>query len=541
MNQSVLQRSYWPADESRSIRNISIGEALAQAANAVPDRLALVEVVPSSMESPVKSARTNREWTFHQLHSDARRCACWLSTRFSKGDRVCVWAPNVPEWVLLQYGAALSGLVLVTANPALKPSELRYVIKQSQSRALFHLDQFRGVDTGSIARQLEEIGIQRYSFEGWLEEVRGTTESALPGVDPDWPAQIQYTSGTTGQPKGALLRHRALVTNAGYVAERAGLDGSVLVSPMPLFHTAGSVMSVLGSVTTHSTLVLPLFFEPSLVLDAVAQWRAQVVFGVPTMLLAMIEQVKLVPRDLASLRATLSGGAPVPPELHKRVREVLKTPLMTVYGQTELSPIVSQTTFEDTEDKRIHTVGKPLWNVGVRIADPATFEVLPLESEGEIQARGYQTMIEYFDKPEETHEAITSDGWLRTGDLGKMDSSGYLQVTGRLKDMIIRGGENIYPVEIEACLIRHPDIVDAAVFGVPDTKWGEVVAAAVRMRSDSKTTAEALITHCREAMASHKAPTLWFSCTEFPLTASGKVQKFKLREALTNGALQPLS
>jgi fatty-acyl-CoA synthase/long-chain acyl-CoA synthetase len=387
---------------------------------------------------------------------------------------------------------------------------------------------------------MEEIGIQRYSFEGWLEEVQGTTEVVLPDVDPARPAQIQYTSGTTGQPKGALLRHRALVTNASYVAERAGLDGSALVSPIPLFHTAGSVMSVLGSVTTRSTLILPLLFEPSLVLDAIAKWQAQVVFGVPTMLLAVIEQVKSAPRDLSSLRATLSGGAPVPPELHKRVREVLKTRLMTVYGQTELSPIVSQTTFEDPEDKRIHTVGRPLWNVEVRVADPAGFEALPLESEGEIQVRGYQTMIEYFDQPEETRETITNDGWLRTGDLGTMDASGYLRVTGRLKDMIIRGGENLYPVEIEACLVRHPDIADAAVFGVPDPKWGEVVVAAVRIRPDSNTTAEVLMAHCRTAMAPHKTPTRWFSCAEFPLTASGKVQKFKLREALANGALHPL-
>lgn len=540
MDQLALQASYWPADEQRRIHNISIGEALARAASAVPDRLALVEVAPPSMQSAVGSERTNREWTFHQLHRDARHCASWLSARFSKGDRVCIWAPNVPEWVILQYGAALSGLVLVTANPALNPLELRYVIEQSRSRALFHLEQFRGVNTGSVARQMEETGIQRHSLEGWLEDLRRTPEADLSEVDPSLPAQIQYTSGTTGRPKGALLRHQALVTNAGYVAERAGLDGSVLVSPMPLFHTAGSVMSVLGSVMTRSTLVLPLFFESSLVLDAVARWRAKVVFGVPTMLLAMIEQQKVSARELSSLRAALSGGAPVAPELHKRVREAFKIPLLTVYGQTELSPIVSQTSFEDREDKRVHTVGKPLWNVEVRIADPVTSELLPLESEGEIQVRGYQTMIEYFDKPEETQETITNDGWLRTGDLGKMDSSGYLQVTGRLKDMIIRGGENIYPVEIEACLIRHPDVTDVAVFGVADPKWGEIVAAAVRMKQDSKTGAEALVTHCRETMAPHKSPTLWFRCAEFPLRASGKVQKFKLKEALTTGALRPL-
>ncbi|WP_454620871.1 AMP-binding protein [Bradyrhizobium cenepequi] len=541
MNEKTLRESYWAADGSRAILDISIGEALAGTVAKVPERIALIEIVPPPMGSPVGASSTQRSWTYGELYSDARRCANWLLARFACGDRICVWAPNVPEWIVLQYGAALSGMVLVTANPALKSSELEYVLRQSRSTALFHLEQFRGVDTGAVAREMEHLGIRRYSFEGWLADVRSTPDAALPNIDPAHPAQIQYTSGTTGRPKGALLHHRGLITNASYVAARTGLDASVLVSPMPLFHTAGSVMSVLGCLTSQSTLILPLLFEPATVLAAVEQMRGEVVFGVPTMLLALVESIKSAPRNLSSLRASASGGAPVPPELHRRVKDALGTPLLTVYGQTELSPIVSQTSFDDPEDKLVYSSGRPLWNVEVRIADPIGLTVLPLGAEGEIQARGYQTMIEYFDDPEETRRTITPDGWLRTGDLGTMDSAGYLQVTGRLKDMIIRGGENIYPVEIEACLLRHPDVTDVAVFGAPDEKWGEVVAAAVRLSKGSSASVDELTAYCRETMAPHKAPSLWFGCTEFPLTASGKVQKFRLREALADGSLQKLS
>ena len=218
----------------------------------------------------------------------------------------------------------------------------------------------------------------------------------------------------------------------------------------------------------------------------------------------------------------------------------LGLPVVTVFGQTELSPIVAQTSVDDPETELVHTVGKPLWNVEVRIADPIDLQVRPIGIEGEIQARGYQTMIGYFDAPEDTRQPITADGWLRTGDLGTLDERGYLRVTGRLKDMIIRGGENIYPVEIEACLQQHPDVTDVAVFGAPDEKWGEVVAAVVRLSPNASGCAEKLIEHCRGAMAHHKSPTLWFTCDQFPLTASGKVQKFRLREALAAGALDKL-
>ena len=275
-------------------------------------------------------------------------------------------------------------------------------------------------------------------------------------------------------------------------------------------------------------------------LQAVEATKAQVLFGVPTMLLALIDAMKTGPRDLSSLHVALSGGAPVSPEIHRRVKEALGLPVLTVFGQTELSPIVAQTSIDDPETELVRTVGKPLWNVEVRVADPVDVSVVGIGVEGEIQARGYQTMIGYFDAPEDTERTITSEGWLRTGDLGTLDENGYLRVTGRLKDMIIRGGENIYPVEIEACLLRHPDVADVAVFGAPDEKWGEIVAAAVRLSPNASGGSERLTEHCRAAMAHHKAPTLWFTCAEFPLTASGKVQKFRLREALVAGSLSRL-
>lgn len=327
------------------------------------------------------------------------------------------------------------------------------------------------------------------------------------------------------------------MTNASYAAARAKLDDGILLSPMPLFHTAGSVMSVLGCMTSRAARVLPLLFDPPTVLQAIVAAKADVLFSVPTMLLALIEAMKTTPSDLSSLHAALSGGAPVSPEIHRRVGESLGLPVLTVFGQTELSPIVAQTSIDDPDNEFVQTVGKPLWNVEVRIVDPVNMQVLPIGAEGEIQVRGYQTMIGYFDAPEDTRQTITHDGCLRTGDLGTLDERGYMRVAGRLKDMIIRGGENIYPAEIEACLLRHPD---AAVVGAPDEKWGEVVAAAVRLSPNASGRAERLTEHCRAAMAHHKTPTLWFVCTEFPLTASRKVQKFRLREALTAGSLSRL-
>lgn len=538
-----MSPSYWPADTTRPILDLTAGDALREAAREAPDRTALVEVVPDGMASLVGADATNRRWTYAELLVEAENCAHWLLESYQPGERVCIWAPNVPEWVFVQYGAALAGLVLVTANPALRAGELRYVLRQSQAVGLIHADHFRGTDMAAIVREVAGEVRETFCMADWQTMVHGKSRSGtLPVVKPCDPAQVQYTSGTTGEPKGALLPHRGLVTNAYYVATRARLNGGVFVSPMPLFHTAGSAMSVLGCVTTRSTYVLPLLFDPELVLAAMERERGNLTLGVPTMLIALLEQQRKSKRDLSSLRTALCGGAPVPVELLRRVEEGLGCDLTPVYGQTELSPIVCQTSPDDTLEDKANSSGRPLWQVEVRVVDPAGGEILPSGLEGEIQARGYQSMIGYFDMPKATAETIVADGWVRTGDLGTMDDRGYVQITGRLRDMIIRGGENIYPREIEAVLFEHPTVADVAVFGIPHDHWGEVIGAAVRASNpDKPPTVSELQAHCRAVLAPFKLPAEWFICAEFPLTGSGKVQKFRLREQLQGGALTRLA
>ena len=533
--------SYAAADRSAPILSMTAGDALRRAADLAGDVTALVELAPAGFISLTGAEATDRRWSYRALLDDAERCACFLSSRFAPGDRICLWAPNVPEWVILQYGAALAGIVLVTANPALREGELRHVLRQSQARALLHVDQFRGSDMAAIAAAVSGEVEQTVSLSDWPRLMTGAGRAELPPVAPRSPAQIQFTSGTTGQPKGALLHHEGLVTNAFFVAGRLGQDRDIVVMPMPLFHTAGSVLGVLGCVTTLSTLILPVLFDPALILGAIERERAAIVSGVPTMFVAMLEQQQKDGRDLSSLRATMSGGSLVAPELRRRIEAVFGCSPLTVYGQTELSPIVCQTAHDDPPPEQAETVGRPLPQVEVRIADPVTNETLAVDVEGEIQARGYQAMLGYYGQPEATARTLLADGWLRTGDLGTMDENLYVRITGRLSDMIIRGGENIYPAEIEAELLRHPAVAEAAVFGLPDPHWGEIVAAAVRLSDDRpKPRAEELKGHIRDILAPQKAPCTWYRVEALPLTGSGKVQKFALREAALAGELATL-
>lgn len=534
--------SYWPADTSRPILDMTAGDALRAAAREAGERTALVEVVPQGMASLVDADATDRRWTYAALLAEAENCAHWFLERYKPGERICIWAPNVPEWVIVQYGAALAGLVLVTANPALRTGELRYVLRQSQAVGLIHADQFRGTDMLAIAREVANEVRETFCMVDWQTTVRARVRTGtLPAVKPGDPAQVQYTSGTTGEPKGVLLHHRGLVTNASFVGARAGLDRGVFVSPLPLFHTGGSVVSALGCVTTCSTYVLPLLFDADLMLDAIERERSNLIQGVPTMIIAMLERQHKNHRDLSSLRVALCGGAPVPAEMQRRVKQGLGCDLLPLYGQTELSPIVCQTSLDDSIDDKAATSGRPLWQSEVKIADLDTGDPVPIGIEGEIQVRGYQRMIEYYGMPEATADRITADGWLRSGDLGSMDSRGYIRITGRLRDMIIRGGENIYPVEIEKVLFTHEAVADAAVFGTPDEYWGEIVSVAIRAADPARPpTVSELRAHCRASLAPFKVPVQWLICNEFPLTASGKVQKFKLRELLASGVLEEL-
>lgn len=539
--------AYWSADTSQPVLELATGDLLRQAAADAGDQIALIEVAPPGSPSLSGADRTDRRWTYGQLLAEAEQCAHWLLTRFSPGDRITVWAPNIPEWMILQYGAALAGLILVTANPALRTAELRYVLEQSRSAGLFHTAKFRGSDMTAIAREAS-AGLPELravvSFSDWPQTVGSHQETgALPTVRPDGAAQIQYTSGTTGFPKGALLHHRGLVTNARFMIDRTQLPHrGVMVSAMPLFHTAGCAMGVLGCAHQRATYALCQLFDPALVLAATERHHADLLAGVPTMLIALQSHPDFDQFDLSRLSRVLSGGSPIPPELVRRVEERFGARFTAVYGQTELSPVISQTSPDDAPDDKATTAGRPLPQLEIAVRDPVSGQIVPKGQTGEICARGYQSMLGYFGMPERTAETVEVDGWLHTGDLGVLDDRGYLTVTGRLKDMIIRGGENIYATEIEQVLFLHPGVRDVTVLGLPDPTWGEVVAAVV-VPDDADRAPAAAELHdlCRAKLAPHKTPTRWFTAAELPLTGSGKIQKFRLRDQIDRAGLPELT
>jgi fatty-acyl-CoA synthase len=359
-------------------------------------------------------------------------------------------------------------------------------------------------------------------------------------VGPDDAAQIQYTSGTTGFPKGAVLRHRGITNNARFCAEILQADaGEVWVNPMPLFHTAGCVLLTLGPVQHLFTQVLVPGFDPGLVLHVLESERGTMFGGVPTMMLALLDHPAFGGTDLSSVRFAFAGGATVPPDLVRRVESLLGVPFSITFAQTESSPCITQTRLDDAPDDRASTLGRPHPHVQVMIADPATGQQLPAGTIGEILTRGYHVMKEYFGDPVATGAAIDAAGWLHTGDLGSADERGYYRIEGRVKDMIIRGGENIYPREIEHLLYAHPGVADVAVIGVPDDHWGEQVAAFIRPASGSAVTPDELADYCRSRLAAHKTPRHWVFTDAFPMTGSGKVQKFLLREQFTAARPQP--
>jgi fatty-acyl-CoA synthase len=528
--------SYLPADTSDTVLQTTVGGVLRAAAERAGSTLALVE------GSPEPTAR--RRWSYADLLAEAEQVARALLARFEPGERVAVWANNVPEWVLLEFGAALAGVTLVTVNPAYRAGELTFVLKQSGASGIFLVPEYRGhrmTDTLDQVRSglpnLREVIL----FSDWAAFCgTGSPTQELPTVQPDDAAQIQYTSGTTGFPKGAVLHHRGITNNARLWAQRQGVRaGDVLVDPMPLFHTAGCVLLTLGSAQALATHVLLPYFDPGLQLALIESERGTLLAGVPTMLIAVLEHPEFPRRDLSSVRSTLVGGATVPPELVRRVESALKAPVSIVFAQTEASPVITQTRLDDTPEDRAESLGRPLPQTEVKIVDPMTGETVPRGVIGELCTRGYHVMHGYFDNPEATAAAIDAEGWLHTGDLCSMDERGYCSIEGRLKDMIIRGGENIYPREIEQLLFTHPGVADVAVVGVPDPTWGEQVAAFVRPAAGQSPTTDELFAFCREHLAAHKTPRYWEFVDSFPLTPSGKIQKFLLRDRFVAAAKSP--
>ena len=523
----TLSTSYWAADRSPPVLDLTVGDALRDAAAQAPRTTALVQgaVDPAA----------RRRWSYAELLEASERAARALLGRFAPGDRVAVWANNIPEWVILELAAGLAGITIVTVNPALRPQELAYVLGQSQADGIFLIPAYRASPMAEMVQQVRrDLPALRevVSFADWdafcAEAAPGR---ALPVVSPDAAAQIQYTSGTTGFPKGAVLHHRGVVNNARLYTARLGLGrGSVFLSAMPLFHTAGFVMSVLGAAVTRGTLILPPYFDPGLMLELVAAERPGILLGAPTMFIMMLDHPDLATTDISSVRQLLTGGAVVPPALAGRVEAEFGAPLSIVFAQTEASPVITQTAPQDTAEDRAHTLGRPLPQTEVKIVDPASGQTVAPGVIGELCTRGYHVMTGYFRDPDKTAAAIDADGWLHTGDLASMDERGYCQIGGRLKDMIIRGGENIYPREIEQVLFEHPTVADVAVVGVPDANWGEQVAAFVRPAPGRTPDPAELFAYCREHLAPHKTPRYWTVLEEFPQTPSGKTQKFVLRE-----------
>ncbi len=522
----TLSESHWPADTSEPVLDTTVGGILREAAAAAGDAPALVGGLPE--------ATRRRRWTYAQLLDDAERCARALLGRFEPGERVAVWAPNLPEWVVLEFGAALAGVVLVTVNPALRPTELAYVLRQSGAAGIVLVPEFRSPMLAYLEEVRGELPRLRevILLTEWEQLLAsGSATQALPRVASGDVVQIQYTSGTTGFPKGALLHHRGVTNSARLCARRLELGaGDLWLNPMPLFHTGGCVLGVLGAVASHACQVPVLAFEPGLVLELIEAESAVVMGGVPTMLIALMEHPDRVRRDLGSLRTVVSGGSTVPAELVRRIEATLGVRFTIVYGTTECSPLITQTHLDDSPEDKAETLGTPIPQVEVKIVDPVTGVTLPVGATGEVCARGFLVMHGYNDMPEETAAAIDGEGWYHTGDLASMDARGYCRIQGRTKDMIIRGGENIYPREIEERLYAHPQVGDAAVVGIPDERWGEIVAAFVRPVAGERPDPEALAAHCRERLAPFKVPVLWEIVTELPLTPSGKIQKYLLRE-----------
>ena len=534
----TLTESYTVGPAQPEVRDITIGQLLLETAAACPERVAMI--------TGAADPAARRQWTYAEMYRDALTVARALRRRFEPGERIAVWAPNIPEWVLMEFGCALAGTILVTVNPSFQADEITYLLKQSRSAGIFVMPEFRGnpmlAHVEQVRGECPELR-ETIRFDEWDAFMASGADDSieLPVVKPTDPVMIQYTSGTTGFPKGALLHHRGLVNNGAHAADRMGaVEGGTLMTYMPLFHTSGCVLCVLAAVSKKATQVVVEQFEPGLVLELIETYRATTMTGVPTMLVAMIEHPDFPTRDLSSVKAVCSGGSTVPAALVQRFEEALGAPFTIVFGQTECSPVASMTRADDSLQDKADTLGGPMPNVEVKVVDPETGATLPVNTLGEYCTRGYHVMHEYFEMEDATASTIDAEGWLHSGDLCAMDERGYCKVEGRLKDMIIRGGENIYPREIEELLFKHPAVGEVAVVGLPDERLGEEVGAFLRAAPGQLIDKDSLFAYLREHLSPQKTPRRWFVVDEYPLTGSGKIQKFVLRQQWEAGQHQEI-
>jgi fatty-acyl-CoA synthase len=536
------------ADRSVALREITIGGVLREAAAEVPDAPALI----NGSADPAQ----RRRWTYAELLAAAEGVAHHLLAHLQPGERLAIWSVNVAEWELVQFGAALAGIPIVAINPAYTAAELEYVVGQSGSVAIVLGPEFRGVDPATeLAKVRDRLPALRETFTlapdsalfAPVDTVLGMTspglsgQQTLPNVDPGSLAMMQYTSGTTGRPKGAMLSHRSLCNNSRLFNRRLGLDGAgSWVNAMPMFHIGGSSFGAIGSMWSRAAHIITVF-DAALMLELIETERPAFLPTVPTMLMAMAEHPDFAERDHSSIQVVMAGSTTIPAELIRRVEKEWGANFVPCYGQTECSGVIVQAMPEDSPEDKSAYAGKPLEQVEVRVVDPATGAVVEHGQVGEFHVRGYTTMDGYFGMPAETAATLDAEGWLHTGDLGIMDPRGYCQVTGRLKDMIIRGGENIYPREIEDRLVEHPAISEIAVIGIPDERMGEEVAAVVRPAPEADIDAAGWKAFAREQLSSAKVPRRWFVVDAMPCTPSGKIKKFELPDVIAAGAAREVT
>jgi fatty-acyl-CoA synthase len=511
----------------------TIGDNFDRTAARYGDRAALVD------------RPSGRRWTYSELRADIDFLAQGLlAAGISKGDRVGIWAPNCPEWLFTQYATAKIGAMLVTINPAYQSRELEYVLEAAGIRLLVAAESFNTADYAAMIAEvrprcptLEQvvlIGSTQWTQLPARDGDAAMLAAAQATLSADDPINIQYTSGTTGFPKGATLSHHNILNNGYFVGQLCGYtEADRICVPVPLYHCFGMVMGNLAATSHGACLVYPApAFEPAATLSAVEQERCTSLYGVPTMFIAMLADAGFDSHDLSSLRTGIMAGSPCPVEVMKQVVERMGMTEVTIcYGMTETSPVSTQTRADDTLDRRVSTVGRVHPHLEVKIVDPETGLTAPRGTPGELCTRGYSVMLGYWEQPEQTAEVIDQARWMHTGDVAVMDSEGYLTITGRIKDMVIRGGENVYPREIEEFLYTHPDILDAQVIGVPDARYGEELCAWVRLRPGaSELTAETLRDYATGQLAHYKIPRYVHLVEEFPMTVTGKIRKVEMRE-----------
>jgi fatty-acyl-CoA synthase len=533
--------SHWVPDagEQPPLRALTVAGLLDEAAERWPDAEAIVYVAYDDLG-------IRERWSFQELRTRARAVArAFIADGFQAGDRVGVWATNRPEWLLTQFGAAYAGVVLVPMNPLYRSFEVADVLGRAGASACFAEPENRGSDLWAILEgaSTELPKLRRRvafgerdgaGFGDWVSTGDGVSEATLVGraasVRPEHPSQIQFTSGTTGFPKGAELRNAGIVNNARMFAHRAQFhEGGRHCNPMPFFHCGGCVMSTLGSVATGSVQLPTLTFDAARVARTVDLEAATSLSAVPTMLIGVEEAIARTGDSLESLEVIVTGGSPVPVDVERRWMERFGVRFTITYGLTEASPVITQSDPDDPEELQIATCGRPLPHVEVDIVDPAG-ERVAIGEQGELRTRGSMVMNGYWGDPGATARTIDSGGWLRSGDLASMDAEGYVSITGRAKEMIIRGGENIYPAEIEDALRRLPGVLDASCVGIPDERYGEQVAAFVRLAEGATGDPESMRLQLTGQVARYKVPRYLLVVDTFPVTPSGKVQKFKLRE-----------